>query len=86
MLRDSVTIFSIAILIISFLFAADPSSIYAVEAFILLQILAYSCIMGVRAKKSYTILNWRSTIVRKFLNEAVYLCMVCLHVWFWWTG
>ncbi|KAF2250246.1 hypothetical protein BU26DRAFT_550439 [Trematosphaeria pertusa] len=85
-LRDTVSIFSVAVLIVSLIYASNPSSVHAVEAFILLQILAWSCIMGVRAKSSYTSVNFKSTVVRKVINEAINLASLCLHVWFWWEG
>lgn len=85
-LRDAVSVFGVAILIVSILFAANPSSVYAVEAFVLLQILAWTCMMGVRAKSSYTSAQLGTTVVRKFLNEGINLACLSLHVWFWWVG
>ncbi|KAF2713865.1 hypothetical protein K504DRAFT_462345 [Pleomassaria siparia CBS 279.74] len=86
-LRDSVSIFSVAVLVVSLMFAADPSAVYAVEAFILLQILAWSCMMAVHAKSSYaSAIHFRATMFRKVVNDTINLCMVALHVWFWWKG
>ncbi|KAF2870305.1 hypothetical protein BDV95DRAFT_608300 [Massariosphaeria phaeospora] len=85
-LRDAVTTFSVAILTVSIIYAADPSAIHAVEAFILLQILAWCYIMGVQAKSSYTAGNFRGTLFRRVVNKAIGLCTMGLHVWFWWAG
>ncbi|KAL6709876.1 hypothetical protein ACN47E_000661 [Coniothyrium glycines] len=86
-LRDSVSIFSVAILIVSLIFAASPSDILAVEAFVLLQILAWSCMMGVRAKSSYHQGKFsEGSLLRRVVCEVVNLINICLHVWFWWTG
>jgi hypothetical protein len=85
-LRDTVSIFSVAILIVCIIFALNPSSIYAIEVFLLLQILAWSCIMGVRAKSSYTSARFVSSVGRKVVNEGIYLACLALHVWFWSVG
>lgn len=85
-LRDGVTIFSLAFCVVAVIFAADKNNVYAVDVFIILQILAYSCIMGVRAKSSYNAKNFKSTVGRKVLNETINLTMVCLQFWYWWTG
>jgi hypothetical protein len=86
-LRDSVSIFGLAVLVVSLLFAIHPQNVFAVEGFIMLQILAWSCLMAVHAKSSYTAVNLRRrTVVRKVVNDCVNLCMVALHIWFWWKG
>lgn len=45
---------SVPQLIIAAIHASNPQDVYAVEGFILLQMLACSCIVGVRAKSSYS--------------------------------
>jgi hypothetical protein len=86
-LRDSVSIFSVAILIVALIYTSSPSEVYAVEAFVLLQILAWSCMMGVRAKSSYSKATFsRGSLLRKVVCEIVNLVNICLHVWFWWAG
>ena len=85
-LRDTVTIFSVAVLIASVLFAADPGSVHAVEGFVLLEILAWACVMGVRPTPSYTALGWQGTFCRKIFNQLILLVCFSLHVWFWAVG
>jgi len=86
-LRDSVSIFSVAILIVTLIYASNPADVYAVEAFVLLQILAWSCITGVRAKSSYSEATFsRGSFLRRVVCEIVNLVNICLHVWFWWAG
>jgi hypothetical protein len=86
-LRDAVSVFSVAILVVSLIFAADPSDVYAVEGFILLQILAWSCMMGVRAKSSYSKGTFsRGSLLRRVVCDVMNLMSVCLQVWFWWSG
>lgn len=86
-LRDSVSIFSVALLIVALIYAVNPQDVYAVEGFVLLQILAWSCIMGVRAKSSYTKgIFSRGSLLRKGVCEIVNLVNIALHVWFWWVG
>jgi hypothetical protein len=85
-LRDSITIFTVALLAVSFMFVASPSSSYAIEAFILFQVLSWSCMMGVRAKSRYSKLNSRNTVIRAVVSEAINLCSISLQVWFWWRG
>jgi len=86
-LRDSVSIFSVAILIVTLIYASNPGDVYAVEAFVLLQILAWSCITGVRAKSSYSRATFsRGSFLRRVVCEIVNLVNICLHVWFWWAG
>ncbi|KAF2641072.1 hypothetical protein P280DRAFT_517298 [Massarina eburnea CBS 473.64] len=86
MLRDTVSIFSVAILIVTMIYAAEPATVHAIEAFLLLQILAWSCLMGVRPKSSYTTVHFSASVVRRVLNECVNLAMLGLQVWFWWGG
>lgn len=86
-LRDSVSILSVALLIVALIYAANPQDVYAVEGFVLLQILAWSCIMGVRAKSSYNKgIFSRGSLLRKVVCEIVNLVNIGLHVWFWWAG
>jgi hypothetical protein len=86
-LRDSVSIFSVALLIVALIYAASPQNLFAVEGFVLLQILAWSCIMGVRAKSSYSKgIFSRGSLIRKFVCEIVNMVNIGLHVWFWWVG
>jgi hypothetical protein len=86
-LRDSLSIFSVALLIFTLIYSTNPSDIYAIEAFVLLQILPWSCMMGVRAKSSYSKACFsRESLIRKAVYEVVNLVNVCLHVWFWWAG
>jgi len=86
-LRDTVSIFGLAVLVVSILFTIHPENVYAVEVFIMLQILAWSCLMAVHAKSSYAAVNLRKrTVVRRVANDCVNLCMVALHIWFWWKG
>jgi hypothetical protein len=86
-LRDSVSIFSVAILIVALIYASNSSDVYAVEAFVLLQILAWSCMMGMRAKSSYSKATFsRGSFLRRVVCEIVNLVNICLHVWFWWAG
>lgn len=53
-LRDSVGTFSVALLIVTLIYAASLQDVYAVEGFVLLQSLTWSCIMGGKAKSSYS--------------------------------
>lgn len=86
-LRDTVSIFSVAILIVSLLFAAGPSDIFAVEAFVIIHILNWSCLMGVRVKTSYTKgLFTNGSMLRRVTCEIIYMISRCLTVWFWWSG
>ena len=86
-LRDSVSIFSVALLIVAIIYASSPQDVYAVEGFVLLQILAWSCIMGVRAKSSYSKgIFSRGSFLRKSICDIVNLVNISLHVWFWWVG
>ncbi|RAR13569.1 beta-ketoacyl synthase [Stemphylium lycopersici] len=86
-LRDSVTIFSVAILIVAFIFASNPSEVYAVEAFVLLMILAWGCLMGVCPNSSYSKAVFsRGSLLRMVVCEIVNLMNIALQVWFWWTG
>lgn len=86
-LRDSVSIFSVALLIVALIYAASPQNVFSVEGFVLLQILAWSCIMGVRAKSSYSKgIFSRGSLIRKFVCEIVNVVNIGLHVWFWWVG
>jgi hypothetical protein len=86
-LRDSVSIFSVALLIVRLIYSAHPSDVYAIEAFVLLQVLAWSCMMGVRTKSSYSKAFFsRENLIRKAVREIVNLVNVGLHVWFWWEG
>ncbi|OAL52525.1 hypothetical protein IQ07DRAFT_671033 [Pyrenochaeta sp. DS3sAY3a] len=86
-LRDTVSIFSVAILIVSLIFAAEPSNIFAVEGFVIIHILNWSCIMGVRVKTSYTKgLFTNGSMLRRVTCEIIYMISRCLTVWFWWSG
>ncbi|KAI8931776.1 hypothetical protein NX059_011414 [Plenodomus lindquistii] len=86
-LRDAVTIFSVAILIVACIYSAHPSDVYAVEAFVLLMILAWACMMGVRAKSSYSSgVFSKGSLARRVVCEALGLANLGLQVWFWWVG
>lgn len=85
-LRDTVTIFSIAILVVVVLFVARPGEVYAVEGFVLLQILVWGCIMGVRGSSAYTSVARRGSFVRRTINICVDVWNWVLQAWFWWVG
>ncbi|PVI02872.1 hypothetical protein DM02DRAFT_670276 [Periconia macrospinosa] len=86
-LRDTVTVFCVAILIALFMVVADPSSIYAVEAFLMLQILFWGCMMGVVGKSAFTRVRWSAqSIIRRIFNEMLDTASWGLQVWFWWSG
>ena len=86
-LRDSVSIFSVALLIVAIIYTTKPQDVYAAEAFVLLQILAWSCIMGVRAKSGYNKgIFSRGSLLRRGVCEVVNFVNVGLHTWFWWVG
>lgn len=66
-LRDSITVFTVALLALSLMFVYSPSSSYAAEANILFGVLSWSCIIGVRAKTRFSKLTFRVTIRRQSL-------------------
>lgn len=85
-LRDSITVFSIALLAVALVFVRNASQTYAVEGFILLQILSWSCLTGVRTKTSYAKQNLRNSVTRLLFTESLNIASLGLHVWFWFRG
>ncbi|CAI6332206.1 unnamed protein product [Periconia digitata] len=86
-LRDTVTVFTIAVLISLLMIAADPTSVYAVEAFLMLQILTWGCLIGVVGKSAFTWAYWGArTAVRHSVNQFIDVLAWSLQIWFWWGG
>ncbi|KAF2181100.1 hypothetical protein K469DRAFT_265222 [Zopfia rhizophila CBS 207.26] len=85
-LRDSITIFSIALLSVSIIFAVRAPTVYTVEFFIVLQILSWSCLTGVRSRSSYARQTFRNRSVRVGLTEMFNMGALILHTWFWFYG
>ncbi|KAF2794533.1 hypothetical protein K505DRAFT_383916 [Melanomma pulvis-pyrius CBS 109.77] len=85
-LRDSITIFSIALISVSLVFAVHTSTTYAVEFFIVVQILSWNCLTGVRGRNSYSITTFGNRTIRVLGTEAFNMGASVLHAWFWFGG
>jgi hypothetical protein len=85
-LRDTLNVFSLALLIVSFLLATTPGSINAVEFFLILQILSWNCLTSVRARSSYAMGALLNRWIRTLGVEAMDVAALGLHIWFWFGG
>ena len=85
-IRDSLTVFTVALLIVSFVFASHPSSTYAVEFFIILQILSWNCLTGVRALNTYSAKLMKDRMIKTIAVEGIDIVVLSFHVWFWWAA
>ncbi|KAF2494544.1 hypothetical protein BU16DRAFT_562201 [Lophium mytilinum] len=86
-LRDSITVFTVALFIVSILYAAvNAAEIYAVEAFIILQIFAWQCLTGARTQSPHAKENFRNSVTRRVFTECMDIGCQSLLVWFWFRG
>jgi hypothetical protein len=85
-LRDSVTVFSIALLSVSFVLAINQSTNYAVEFFIVIQILSWNCLTGVRARSTYSSATFKNRTFRILFTEGLNFAALVMHMWFWFVG
>ncbi|KAF2802252.1 uncharacterized protein BDZ99DRAFT_551535 [Mytilinidion resinicola] len=86
-LRDSITVFTVALFIVSILYAAvNASEIYAVEGFIILQIFAWQCLTGARTQGPHNKENFRNSVTRRVFTECMDIGCQSLLVWFWFHG
>ncbi|KAF2117100.1 hypothetical protein BDV96DRAFT_644533 [Lophiotrema nucula] len=82
-LRDNVTVFSTALLSVAIVFAVHKSSTYAIEEFLVLTILSWTCSTGVRSRSSYSSTTFKNRALRVGFTEWFDVAALGLHAWFW---
>jgi hypothetical protein len=85
-LRDAITVFSIALFSVSIVLAINNSTTFAVEFFIVVQILSWNCLTGVRARSTYSSATFKNRTFRVLFTEALNVAALVMHMWFWFTG
>ncbi|ORY02668.1 hypothetical protein BCR34DRAFT_591840 [Clohesyomyces aquaticus] len=86
--RNSVTVFSIALLAVTLVLAVHGPSTYAVEFFIVLQLFSWNCFSGVRSQTStsHSSLPLQNKALRRSFTKGFTIAVVILHTWFWFAG
>jgi hypothetical protein len=87
-IRDSLVVFTLALLIVAIMLAASTplSPADAIEFFLVLQILSWECATGMRARSTYVLEALRNRDRRVLSMDAMNIAPICLHVWFWFIG
>jgi hypothetical protein len=85
-LRDAITVFSIALLSVSIVLAINSPITFAVEFFIVVQILSWNCLTGVRARSTYTSTTFKNRTFRVLFTEGLNIAALVMHMWFWFRG
>ncbi|KAF1953219.1 hypothetical protein CC80DRAFT_569639 [Byssothecium circinans] len=76
-IRDSLTIFTVAFVIVSFVFASHPSS---------LQIVSWNCLTGVRTRSAYFAGLMRDRWIKNASLQGMSVVAMSVHCWYWWRG
>ncbi|KAF2649014.1 hypothetical protein K491DRAFT_684225 [Lophiostoma macrostomum CBS 122681] len=86
MLRDAVTVFSTALMSVAVVLIVHKETSYAVEFFVVLQILSWSCLTGVRTRDTYAYSTLSNRATRYVMTELFNVAVLVLHSWFWFRG
>ncbi|MCJ1245318.1 hypothetical protein MMC30_002522 [Trapelia coarctata] len=63
-----------------------PSQTYAIEAFLLLQLLLVTWFVGVKDRSRWSVRYWKYEPVRSIIRETSVIAILAYNVWFWWDG
>ncbi|MCJ1291253.1 hypothetical protein MMC34_002796, partial [Xylographa carneopallida] len=85
-LRPVNTLFMLAMFIGLVWISHSPSETFAVEAFLLLQLLLTTWFVGVKDRSKWTTRYWRYDPVRAAIREVSVIAILAYNVWFWWKA
>ena len=67
-------------------FSRNPSDVYAIESFLLLQLLFATWYVALLGKGRYSNKFFRFSAMRMIIEDLTVLGLLAYTVWFWWTG
>ena len=85
-LRSVNTLFLLALFIGLAWLSRDPSQTYAVEAFLLLQLVFTTAFVGSLNRSRFSAKFWEFNATRMIIQDAYYLGLIAYNLWFWWVG
>ncbi|MCJ1264462.1 Mucin-2 [Lobaria immixta] len=85
-LRSVNILFMLALFIGTAWQSRRPSRIYAIEAFLLIQLLCATWYIGVLEKSRYSKKYWRFSPARLIFRNLTLMGLLAYNVWFWWNG
>ena len=85
-LRTTNTIFMVAMFLGLVLISSTPSGTYAIEAFLLLQLLLAIWFVGVKERSRWGMKYWKYDPLRAAIREVSVIAILIYNVWFWWYG
>lgn len=85
-LRSVNILFMLALFIGAAWQSRRPSRIYAIEAFLLIELLSATWYIGVLEKSRYSKKYWRFSPARLIFRNLALVGLLAYSVWFWWIG
>ena len=85
-LRSVNTLFMFALFIGLIWISHDPSQTYAIEAFLLVQLLSATWYVGILNKSKFSNRNWKFSPLRMVIQDLTLLGILAYSIWFWWIG
>lgn len=86
MLRAVNTLFMFAMMIGLVWFSHAPSKVFAIEAFLLIQLLSATWYVGLLDKSRFSHKCWQFNPARLIIREGSLIGLTSYNIWFWWTG
>ena len=85
-LRPTNILFMFAIFIALIWISHTPSQTYAIEAFLLLQLLLAIWFIAAKEKSRWSVKYWPLSPSQTIIREAVAVGILTYNLWFWWRG
>lgn len=86
LLRSINILWMLALFIVIAWQSRHPSRIYAIEAFLLIQLLCATWFIGVLEKSRYSKKYWRFSPASLIFRNLTLMGLLAYNVWFWWNG
>ncbi|MCJ1412124.1 hypothetical protein MMC19_006216 [Ptychographa xylographoides] len=85
-LRPMNTLFMFAMFLGLVWISHTPDQTYAIEAFLLLQLLLTTWFVGVKDRSRWSLRYWKYDPMRSAIREISVIAILIYNVWFWWFG
>ena len=85
-LRSVNTLFMFAMFIGLIWISHDPTQTYAIEAFLLIQLLSTTWYVGILNQSKFSSKNWKFSPLRMVIQDLTLLGILSYSIWFWWIG
>jgi len=85
-LRSVNLLFLVAILVGLFWVSLQPGQTHAIEAFILLNLLSSTWVVGLIDQGAFSKKYWRFSPMRFVISDVTYMLCLGYNLWFWWYG